>query len=210
MRDLDAHSWVEVWFGGIGWVTFDPTPSSSPASSQLDDQGVGALVGGRTPRGLGQSQAPAAPGAATGFTPAAATHGGSGLWVAGVVLAGLGLLVLVGLWLRTWLLHRRAGGDAAEMALEELRTAVVRIGMAVAPGTTLAALERRLRTSAGPDAMNYVTRLREYRYGPEGATLPSRRDRRALRRALARSAGPLGRIKAIRALPPAPHVPWRR
>ncbi len=73
------------------------------------------------------------------------------------MLAGLGLLVLVGLWLRTWLLHRRAGGDAAEMALEELRTAVVRIGMAVAPGTTLAALERRLRTAAGPDAMRYVT-----------------------------------------------------
>ena len=210
VRDLDAHSWVEVYFSEIGWVTFDPTPSSSPASSQLDDQGVGALVGGRTPRGLGQSQAPAAPGAATGFTPAATSHGGSGLWVAGVVLAGLGLLVLVGLWLRTWLLHRRAGGDAAEMALEELRTAVVRIGMAVAPGTTLAALERRLRTAAGPDAMNYVTRLREYRYGPDGATLPSRRDRRALRRALARSAGPLGRIKAIRALPPAPHLPWRR
>ena len=170
----------------------------------------GAQVGGRTPRGLGQSQAPEAPGVATGFTPATTSHSGSGLWVAGVVLAGLGLLVLVGLWLRTLLLHRRAGGDAAEMALEELRTAVIRIGMAVAPGTTLAALERRLRTAAGPDAMRYVSRLREYRYGPEGATLPSRRDRRALRRALARSAGPLGRIRALRALPPAPHLPWRR
>ena len=191
VRDLDAHSWVEVYFSEIGWVTFDPTPSSSPASSQLDDQGVGALVGGRTPRGLGQSQAPEAPGVATGFTPATTSHGGSGLWVAGVVLAGLGLLVLVGLWLRTLLLHRRAGGDAAEMALEELRTAVVRIGMAVAPGT-----RRRLPRGAreapedrgrpGRDEV-YVSRLREYRYGPEGATLPSRRDRRALRRALARS-----------------------
>ncbi len=24
----DAHSWVEVYFAGIGWVTFDPTPQS--------------------------------------------------------------------------------------------------------------------------------------------------------------------------------------
>lgn len=24
----DAHSWVEVWFSGLGWVTFDPTPPS--------------------------------------------------------------------------------------------------------------------------------------------------------------------------------------
>ena len=36
VRDLDAHSWVEVWFTGIGWVPFDPTPSLAPASSQSD------------------------------------------------------------------------------------------------------------------------------------------------------------------------------
>jgi transglutaminase-like putative cysteine protease len=26
MRQADAHSWVEVWFPGYGWLTFDPTP----------------------------------------------------------------------------------------------------------------------------------------------------------------------------------------
>lgn len=26
LRKADAHSWVEVWFPGVGWVTFDPTP----------------------------------------------------------------------------------------------------------------------------------------------------------------------------------------
>lgn len=26
VRQADAHSWVEVWFDGLGWVTFDPTP----------------------------------------------------------------------------------------------------------------------------------------------------------------------------------------
>jgi protein-glutamine gamma-glutamyltransferase len=209
VRDLDAHAWVEVYFTDIGWVTFDPTPSSSPASSQLDDGTTAAAQGGRTARGLGQSQAPEAPGVATGFTPTQTSHSSSGLLLAAALAAGLALLVLAGLWLRTWLLHRRAGGDAAEMALEELRTAVVRIGLVLAPSTTLAALEQRLRTVAGPDAVRYAQRLREYRYGPEGGQLPSRADRRALRRALARSAGPLGRIKAVRALPPAPHLPWR-
>ena len=31
VRDFDAHSWVEVYFRGIGWVTFDPTPGVAPA-----------------------------------------------------------------------------------------------------------------------------------------------------------------------------------
>ena len=32
--DLYAHSWVEAYFPGIGWVTFDPTPGTAPARAQ--------------------------------------------------------------------------------------------------------------------------------------------------------------------------------
>ena len=34
VRDLDAHSWVEAWFPGYGWVTRDPTPAAAPPRSQ--------------------------------------------------------------------------------------------------------------------------------------------------------------------------------
>jgi len=31
IRESDAHSWVEVFFPGYGWVTFDPTPAAGDA-----------------------------------------------------------------------------------------------------------------------------------------------------------------------------------
>ena len=31
IRDRDAHAWVEVYFPGTGWVTFDPTGATLPA-----------------------------------------------------------------------------------------------------------------------------------------------------------------------------------
>lgn len=47
VRQADAHSWVEVYFGPLGWVTFDPTPPAGrtagddapwwPAGAQLLD-----------------------------------------------------------------------------------------------------------------------------------------------------------------------------
>ena len=33
VRESDAHSWVEVFFPGHGWVTFDPTPESGDRAS---------------------------------------------------------------------------------------------------------------------------------------------------------------------------------
>jgi transglutaminase-like putative cysteine protease len=35
VRASDAHSWVEVYFPGNGWVVFDPTPPGPPADSGL-------------------------------------------------------------------------------------------------------------------------------------------------------------------------------
>jgi hypothetical protein len=40
VRASDAHSWVEAYFPGTGWVTFDPTPASNEQSGLLSRLGL--------------------------------------------------------------------------------------------------------------------------------------------------------------------------
>jgi transglutaminase-like putative cysteine protease len=201
VRDYDAHSWVEVYFQDIGWVTFDPTPASSPAASQNDDGSASIGQGGRTPRGLGQSQEhdPVSGATSGAFNPS--TGSSFSWWMVPVGLAVIALLAIAG-WRVRRSMVRRAHMAPDERALEDLRTALRRIGNPVKEGSTLVTVERTLEQRAGPQASGYARKLREYRYGGNGETLPRPSDRRALRRALARTARPFGRLKALRALPP--------
>ena len=34
VRASDAHSWIEAYFPGSGWISFDPTPAAEPAASR--------------------------------------------------------------------------------------------------------------------------------------------------------------------------------
>jgi hypothetical protein len=121
-----------------------------------------------------------------------------------MVPAGLAIVAVLALagWRVRRTMTRRAHMAPDERALEDLNTALRRIGNPVKSGSTLVTVERTLERRAGPQASGYVRKLREYRYGGNGGTLPRASDRRALRRALARTAKPFGRLKALRALPP--------
>jgi hypothetical protein len=200
VRDTDAHSWVEAYFPPYGWITFDPTPAASPASSQLDDAGPSANGGPTLPPNfggrLGQSGdrpfAPGDPGADIAPTDAG---GGWQLPVGAAVVALLALMSAVLLW------RRRTPFVTHAPELAELERALHRSGRDPAPDVTLARLEGLLGGSDAAAA--YVRAVRDRRYG-RATQAPTRAQRRALRRQLASGLGLRGVLRAWWALPPLP------
>lgn len=204
VRDLDAHSWVEVYFAGIGWVTFDPTPPAAPAdrAGQAPDavRSAGGDDGGPALSGNGDSPSPdrladtaggsgGADGASDGGGPPAAVLAGAAILAA---LAGAAI----------WIGRGRRRNTSADDGIRELERALPRLGWQVPGGTTLLALERRLGRAAGPASARYVAGLRLGRFSAAARSEASPADRRAMRKELTGSGGPLARLRGFVALPP--------
>jgi hypothetical protein len=190
VRDLDAHSWVEAWFPGIGWVTRDPTPASAPPRAQPGD-GESSPVSGEAPSApdlggerlsdLESGRALAQEGRTSPVTYA----------IVGIVCA-----LIMGGAIALERRHRRRLPPPALRPLAEFERALRRAGYERGPGTTLAGMERAFQ--GWPGAAGYVRALREQRYSGRPAE-PTAEQRRGLRAALARDAGAL---RAWWALPP--------
>ncbi len=135
---FDAHAWVEAFFGGIGWVPFDPTPPSGLAGGRSSDLSWAPHVyasSTRDTRPTISTSATRAPGGQTGAsssTPAGALSPGSGSNT-GVIWFGLAVLVLAGLALipagartarrrRRYLAARRGDTDALWAELSDTAT----------------------------------------------------------------------------------------
>ncbi len=215
VRDLDAHSWVEVYFSGIGWVTFDPTPRATESGMAGAPAASGASAAGDVQQSSVAPEPASDPNAAADGAGAdeksAETTGAQPSAEAGLpafvllLAAGLAALSLSGTLVYAIRVKRRNALDREQLAaaeIAELRGALDRLGWDVAPATTLLALEQQLAATAGPRAAAYARALRDFRFDPQHGEPPGPADRRALRRALGSAAGPLGPLRALIALPP--------
>ena len=214
VRAVDAHSWVEVYFSGIGWVPFNPTPprvlgtarrvgpvfASQTSASNLAEA-LAATVGS-APRHAGQ-RIPIARRAGTGSDTISLVL----LVVAGVGV-GLAVLALAVRWVAGRALLRRSLAGDGELASAELARAMGRLGYAIPATVTLAQIERLAQLHGGPPAARYAQLLRERRYAATNGHVVTLHERRLLRRALTAHLGLDARLRGLIALPPGT-VAWR-
>jgi protein-glutamine gamma-glutamyltransferase len=162
VRDTDAHAWIEVYFQGIGWVAFNPTPAAAPAT---------------IPRHLD----PLAP--ATSSSDHDDHAGPQGLdWLTvGVILA---TLATAGVWVLRQ--RTRRGPVALGPLLEGL---VRRTGGHVQPSSTLAELAIELARLVGPHTAALAAKTERARFAPD-PTAPTPHPRIQLARTLANDLGP--------------------
>jgi transglutaminase-like putative cysteine protease len=201
VSDIDAHAWVEAWFPGYGWVTFDPTPAQAPARgghAAINPQNLLGGSGGLSK--LGGRNAGSPTGAVRGTTHVQSSDSSQPILLGTLGVLGFLLMLALVAWSRTSPLD-------ADGMLAELERALARSGRPISDGVTLAALERRFRTS--PEAAGYVHALRMARFGGD-EILPTLRQRRALRAQLRAGLGLGGAVRAIWALPPRPKRALRR
>ena len=188
VRDLDAHSWVEVWFPEYGWIQRDPTPATAPPRSQPGESRGGPVVGGLpgAPSLGGERLAERDEGRARAVEERDPTL---------IVLGALAAVALVTGLALEWRRRRRLPPPALR-PMVEFERALRRAGYDRGEGLTLTRMERRF--AGWPGAAGYVRALRDQRYCG-AAVEPTPAQRRGLRAALARDAGVL---RSWWALPP--------
>ncbi len=215
----DAHAWVEVWFDGLGWVPFDPTPIGVDRALDLPwAPRVGGAAATPVDPGAPEPTAaplPAAPQEDRAGEPVPVAPTGedpSGPWgavalAAGIVLLAAAVVALPAL-LRARQRHRRLADGSAGALWDELAATAVDVGLRLDPSWTprqaAAALGGVAAEPGGSAVRSAITRLARAEeaasYGPAGwgAAGPELAvDLRTARHGLLSTAGRRARLGAL-------------
>ena len=196
VSDLNAHAWVEAWFPTYGWVRFDPTPGTAPARSGRQLPPVLARLGGAD---LDAEAGAQARGRAAVTELGRPTGDGASAERLAVAVRRRRARTArpprdrPGAGRRAFESRVKASSSPSSSARWSAAA-----GRCLA-GSTLAALEHRFRYT--PEAAAYIAALRRMRFSRTGEA-PTAAQRRALRAELGAGLGPLGRWRALWALPP--------
>ena len=187
VRGRDAHAWPEIYFTGLGWVRFEPTPGTqsglAPAytapepeeqAPPTDEPTVATATPEATP-----SPRPTAPTAApTAPRPGAPAADGTGSWL----VAGVATLVLLGAATAALVLRRRSRARRdVEAAWRELLRRTRRAGLVPARGETTHAFAHRAGSPTG-GIVALARAVDRARYAP-GAPAPAAEEVARLERA---------------------------
>jgi protein-glutamine gamma-glutamyltransferase len=164
VRDTDAHAWIEVYFHGIGWVAFNPTPPVAQAT--IPDE-LNPLAPTPDTIGAGRDRQDG--------------HRGSGWLALGLVLAAL---IVAGVWT----IGRRARRGPVPLG-PLLEGVVRRSGGYLQPASTLAELGAELARLVGPTTAALAIQTERVRFAPD-PPMPTEHPRIQLARALATDLGP--------------------
>jgi transglutaminase-like putative cysteine protease len=172
----DAHAWPELWFGGIGWVRFEPTPRSDATVVPPDYAPVPA--GGANPGQAGADSR--ALSRLEGFNKEAAPPATRG--VPGPLVLLMAVLACAGLALLGWpmlrravrrrrRLHARSYVDMVNGAWAEVADTAVDLGQPWSVTSTPRQAAERLARGMTPPAAAALGRIRaqveQVRYAQE-------------------------------------------
>jgi hypothetical protein len=213
VSDRNAHTWVEVWFQGYGWLPFDPTPGrgnlSGPYSASsfsfdapgardvLTAAGLAAATADTLLRfQLARGQDTSQSGTPRDLRPSGEQGGEEGGISRGGILAlallGLALALVLGkLALRRSRYLTRDPRRLAGAYRQELVDFLADQRVVVPPSATLDELRALVATKTGVDARRLVESLGLARFGPASAAAAAakraRGELRLVRRRLRRS-----------------------
>ena len=163
----DLHAWPELYFDGVGWVRFEPTPGRGAVPSYAPLPSASAVATPTTnPRNADTPLPTATPSVA-----AKASGGGSTGSAIGPVLRGSGIVLLIAALLALPGLLRRAlrrrriarlGRDGPAGAWREILDAAVDLGLPTGRGRSPRGIEAVIAEQVGPapGARQALARLR--------------------------------------------------
>jgi TgpA N-terminal domain/Transglutaminase-like superfamily len=238
VQTSDAHAWPELYFQGLGWLRFEPTPSGSSGQGtavpptytvpQISSSGSGSASGSSSSAAGSGSSSASKPGANPNKkiagdegTGGGAGSGGSGfpLEPIGITLLALLAVVLIGPPVSRVVVRQRRlaySGDAARAhaAWRETLDDLTDYQLARSPSESPRAMARRVTGETGLDApaaeaLGRVALAEERAsYADTPGTAPTRADLELIRRGLAAGVGWRTRWRA-RLTPASAYIPLR-